>query len=70
MEPHDGSAFVFELAERVGAQRLWHLRAGDEAVIVRAPDGSDPPPPGAPVRVSVPRTAVRHFDPDTGRALP
>jgi hypothetical protein len=61
------SAIVFELAERVGAQRLWHLRAGDDAVIVRAPDGAAPPPAGAPVRVVVPRDAVRRFD-DDGRA--
>ena len=64
----DGSAIVFELAERVGAERLWHLRAGDEAVVVRAPDGLPPPAPGAPVRVRA--TTVRRFDPDSGQALP
>jgi ABC-type sugar transport system ATPase subunit len=64
----DGSEIVFELAERVGAERLWHLRAGDEAVVVRAPDGLPPPAPGAPVRVRA--TAVRRFDPESGRALP
>jgi hypothetical protein len=36
--------------------------------VVRAPDGAEPPAPGAPVRVRV--TAVRRFDPETGRALP
>jgi ABC-type sugar transport system ATPase subunit len=56
------SSIVFELAERVGAQRLWHLRAGDEAVIVRAPDGAEPPARGAPVRVTVPAAAVRRFE--------
>jgi ABC-type sugar transport system ATPase subunit len=64
----DGSAIVFELAERVGAERLWHLRAGDEAVVVRAPDGLVPPAPGTPVRVRA--TTIRRFDPDSGRALP
>jgi ABC-type sugar transport system ATPase subunit len=66
VEPHDGSAFVFELPERVGAQRLWHLRAGEDAVIVRAPDGADPPPPGTALRVSVPPSAVRRFDAEGG----
>jgi hypothetical protein len=61
------SSLVFELAERVGAQRLWHLRAGEDAVIVRAPDGSVPVS-GTPVRVSVPAAAVRRFD-DSGRAV-
>jgi hypothetical protein len=65
----DGSALAFEFAERVGAQRLWHLRAGGEAVIVRAPDAVEPPAPGAALRVTVPREAVRRFDPDTGEAL-
>jgi ABC-type sugar transport system ATPase subunit len=61
------SAIVFELAERVGAQRLWHLRAGEDAVIVRAPD-SQAPSPGAPVRVQVAPAAVRRFGAD-GSAL-
>ncbi len=61
------SSLVFELAERVGALRLWHLRAGEDAVIVRAPDGSVPAS-GTPVRVSVPPAAVRRFD-DSGRAI-
>jgi len=56
------SALVFELAERVGAQRLWHLRAGEDAVIVGAPDGVEPPRRGAAVRVTVPAAAVRRFD--------
>ncbi len=56
------SSIVFELAERVGAQRLWHLRAGDETVVVRAPDGAEPPPRGTAVRVAVPAAAVRRFD--------
>jgi ABC-type sugar transport system ATPase subunit len=62
----DDSAIAFELAERVGAQRLWHLRAGNELVIVQAPD-RDAPAAGAPVRVRVPAAAVRRFD-DEGRA--
>jgi ABC-type sugar transport system ATPase subunit len=63
-----GSDIVFELAERVGADRLWHLRAGEVAVVVRAPDGLPAPAPGALVRVRA--TTVRRFDPDSGRALP
>ena len=64
----DGSDIVFELAERVGADRLWHLRAGEVTVVVRAPDGLPAPAPGAPVRVRA--TTVRRFDPDSERALP
>jgi ABC-type sugar transport system ATPase subunit len=56
------SSIVFEFAERVGAQRLWHLRAGTDAVVVRAPDGAEPPARGAAVRVSVPPRSVRSFD--------
>ena len=65
--PGGESAIVFELAERVGAERLWHLRAGDDAVVVRSPDGLPAPEPGAPVRVRA--TTVRRFDPGSGRAL-
>jgi ABC-type sugar transport system ATPase subunit len=67
-EPADRSEIVFELAERVGAERLWHLRAGGDAIVVRAPDGVPAPAPGTPVRVRAP--AVRRFDPASGRALP
>jgi ABC-type sugar transport system ATPase subunit len=65
----DGSAIAFDLAERVGAERLWHLRAGEEAIVVRAGDG-EPPVRGTPVRVSVSPDRVRRFDAGTGRALP
>jgi ABC-type sugar transport system ATPase subunit len=65
----DGSAIVFDLAERVGAERLWHLHAGERTLAVRAPVGAEPPPGGAPVRVRVPAEHVRLFDPDSGRAL-
>jgi len=64
------SAIVFDLAERVGAERLWHLRAGERAIAVRAPSGAEPPPGGAPVRVRVPAARVRLFDAASGRALP
>ena len=64
VERADGSALAFELAERVGAARLWHLRAGEDTVIVRAPDG-DVPPPGTSVRVRV--AAVLRFDGDGRR---
>jgi ABC-type sugar transport system ATPase subunit len=65
----DGTAIVFDLAERVGAERLWHLRAGEQAIVVRAPAGAEPPPPGAPLRVRVAAARVRRFDPDSGDAL-
>jgi ABC-type sugar transport system ATPase subunit len=65
-----GSAIVFDLAERVGAERLWHLRAGERALAVRAPAGTEPPAGGAPVRVRVPAERVRLFDAASGRALP
>ena len=60
---------VFELAERTGAERLWHLRAGDEPIAVRAPEGVEPPPRGARVEVTVPEARVRRFDAATGRAV-
>jgi multiple sugar transport system ATP-binding protein len=70
--PADGapSEIVFDLAERVGAERLWHLRAGDRALVVRAPAGAEPPAAGAPVRVRVAAERVRRFDGESGRALP
>jgi ABC-type sugar transport system ATPase subunit len=64
----DGSGIAFDLAERVGAERLWHLRAGEHAVVVRAPEG-EPPERGAPVRVRVAAERVRRFDAESGRAL-
>jgi len=54
------SAIVFEFAERVGAQRLWHLRAGQDAIVVRA--NGEPPARGSTMRVSVPPAAIRRFD--------
>ena len=60
---------VFELAERTGAERLWHLRAGDEPIAVRAPEGVEAPPRGARVEVTVPEGRVRRFDAATGRAV-
>jgi ABC-type sugar transport system ATPase subunit len=58
---------VFELAERTGADRLWHLRRGDDAVVVRAP--GEAPDRGTRVAISVPPERVRRFDLQTGRAL-
>jgi ABC-type sugar transport system ATPase subunit len=68
-EPADGSSIVFELAERVGAERLWHLRAGEHELVVRAPQGAEPPARGTPVRVRVAAEHVRRFDAADGRAL-
>ncbi len=64
------SVIVFEFAERVGAERLWHLRADERALAVRAPSGAEPPTGGAPVRVRVPAARVQLFDAGSGRALP
>jgi len=67
-EPAGGTAIAFDLAERVGAERLWHLRAGEHALVVRAPAGGRVPERGAPVRVRVPAEHVRRFDAGSGRA--
>jgi ABC-type sugar transport system ATPase subunit len=63
----DGAGeYTFELAERSGADRLWHLRRDGHAVVVRA--AGDPPERGARVRVDVPAQRLRRFDAQ-GRAL-
>ena len=59
--------YVFELAERSGADRLWHLRADGHAVIVRGL-GSVAPARGERLRVHVPPERLRRFDAE-GRAL-
>jgi ABC-type sugar transport system ATPase subunit len=58
--------YTFELAERAGADRLWHLRRDGHAVVVRA--GGEPPERGARVRVDVAPEHLRRFDAE-GRAL-
>jgi len=58
---------VFELAERVGADVLWHLRLGEDAVAVRA--GGQAPAAGERVAVDVDEARVRWFDRETGLAL-
>ena len=60
----------FVAAERVGSDRLWHLTAGAEPVVVRAPRGAQPPEAGAGIALRIRKDAVRRFDPATGRALP
>ena len=62
----DEGDYVFELAERTGADRLWHLRRGDDAVVVRAPEGVAAPERGTRVAVTVPPERVRWFDPRPG----
>jgi sn-glycerol 3-phosphate transport system ATP-binding protein len=57
--------YVFELAERVGADVLWHLRRGEDLVAVRASGAT--PEPGERLRADVARE--RWFDRETGRAL-
>ena len=63
-----GGRYVFELAERVGADVMWHLRRGEELVAVRAA-GGPAPAVGERMAVDVPEARVRWFDLDTGRAL-
>jgi ABC-type sugar transport system ATPase subunit len=60
---------TFELAERAGADRLWHLRRGEHAVVVRVPARAEPPARGARVRLDVPPERLRRFD-AAGEALP
>ncbi len=62
--PDRDGDYTFELAERAGADRLWHLRKDSNAVIVR---GGVPPARGERVRVDVPPDRVRRFDAE-GRA--
>jgi len=64
--PDGGGDHTFELAERAGADRLWHLRADGRVVIVRGPDGVVPAR-GERVRVNVPPDRLRRFDAE-GRA--
>jgi ABC-type sugar transport system ATPase subunit len=66
----DSGGCVFELSERAGADRLWHLRAGQEPIVVRVPEGLEAPVRGARVAVTVPPDRVRRFDAVTGQALP
>jgi multiple sugar transport system ATP-binding protein len=65
----EDGAYVFEFAERTGADRFWHLRAGETEVAVRAPEGVEPPPRGSRVAVVVPPGRVRRFDAHTGQAV-
>src|SRR5262245_62008279 len=46
---HPDGDYTFELAERAGADRLWHLRRDGHAVVIRA--AGDPPERGARMRV-------------------
>jgi hypothetical protein len=50
--------YAFEYAERVGAERYWHLSG---SVVVRAPEGVDAPERGTRVSVAVPPEKVRRF---------
>jgi ABC-type sugar transport system ATPase subunit len=58
--PDAEGEYTFELAERAGADRLWHLRRDGRAVVVRA--AGAPPERGARVRVDVPPERLRRFD--------
>ena len=65
--PDGDGEYTFELAERAGADRLWHLSSNGHAVVVRAPARTAPPERGARVRVDVPPERLRRFDAE-GRA--
>ncbi|MDA0183382.1 ABC transporter ATP-binding protein [Solirubrobacter phytolaccae] len=56
-------AYTFAFAERVGAERYWHLHLGDTEVVVRAPADEDVPERGTRISVTVVPGRVRRFDP-------
>jgi sn-glycerol 3-phosphate transport system ATP-binding protein len=60
VEPDASSEIVFEADERTGADRLWHLRAGEERVIVRVDGDAVAPERGSRMAVT-PRRFVE-FD--------
>jgi ABC-type sugar transport system ATPase subunit len=64
----DGFDAVLEVAESVGHERIWHLRADSERIAVRPP-GDLAADEGERLRVDVPREAVVLFDPSTGDRL-
>jgi ABC-type sugar transport system ATPase subunit len=61
----DEGEYEFELAERVGADRLWHLRRGEDAAVVRAGEGA----PERGTRIAVEPLRVRWFDAASGQAV-
>jgi hypothetical protein len=60
--PDGGSEIVFETDERTGADRLWHLRAADERVIVRVDGDAVAPERGTRMAVT-PRRFVEFAEP-------
>ena len=63
------SPLRLEAAERLGADRLWHLHGAGERVIVRAPGTIDPPAPGTALGLRVAPARLRRFAMSTGKAL-
>ena len=66
--PAAGFAARLHTAERAGHDRLWRLRVGDAPFVARVRPG-DRAAEGDAVRVTVDASAVRLFDPRSGRAL-
>jgi ABC-type sugar transport system ATPase subunit len=64
------SPLTLEAAERLGADRLWHLHGGGERVIVRAPGSIEPPAVGTALALRVAPSRLRRFAMSTGKALP
>ena len=70
MRVDDEGDYVFELAERTGADRLWHLRRGDDVVVVRAPEGVAAAGARAARGGDGPPERVRRFDRRPGGVAP
>ena len=64
----EGFAAVLELAEAVGHDRVWYVRAGEHRLAVRPPAGARAEE-GAEVRIGVAPEDIRLFDAATGGAL-
>jgi multiple sugar transport system ATP-binding protein len=63
-----GFPAVLELSERIGHERIWHLRAGERLLAARPPAGLSAAE-GDVLGVAIEPEGVRLFDPDTGAAL-
>ena len=63
------SPLRLEAAERLGADRLWHLAGGGERVIVRAPGHVAPPAPGTALGLRAAPEKLRRFAMNTGKAV-
>jgi len=57
-----------EVTEHVGHERLWHVRVGEQLLVVR-PAAGDTAAQGDALRATVDPAGVRLFDPETGVAI-